>query len=370
MRSRWLWTSIAGGALAVVLAFSWPRAEAATGATLPARLTDAEFWTLSQTYSEPGGTFHSENYVSNEGRFQLVIPDLLARAKQGGLYLGVGPEQNFTYIANLHPAMAFIVDIRRGNLQEHLLYKALIEMSADRADFLARLFSRARPAGLSASSTAEALFAAYHGVPASHARYAANLADVLAWLTTTPHHVALDAADRAGIDEIYRAAFYADGPDLEYQLTGGNRMSMHPTYAELMTTDDGRGTPRSYLATETNFQTVKTLEAANLIVPVVGDFGGPKALQSVGRYARAHGAVVSAFYLSNVEMYLAQDGKTAAFCRNLGELPLDEASTFIRSAPNRGRMMFGGGSDGLGMFSLSLGAMKSEVAACSTRAAR
>ena len=59
MRSRWLWTSIAGGALAVVLAFSWPRAEAAMGATLPARLTDAEFWTLSRTYSEPGGTFHS-----------------------------------------------------------------------------------------------------------------------------------------------------------------------------------------------------------------------------------------------------------------------------------------------------------------------
>ena len=63
------------------------------------------------------------------------------------MYLGVGPEQNFTYIVALRPKLAFIVDIRRGNMNEHLLYKAFIELSADRADFLSRLFARPRPAG-------------------------------------------------------------------------------------------------------------------------------------------------------------------------------------------------------------------------------
>ena len=71
-------------------------------------------------------------------------------ARPARVYLGVGPEQNFTYIAALKPAMVFIVDVRRGNLQLHLMYKALFELSADRADFVARLFSKERPAGLTA----------------------------------------------------------------------------------------------------------------------------------------------------------------------------------------------------------------------------
>jgi hypothetical protein len=96
-------------------------------------LGDREFWRLVTDFSEPGGTFHSENYLSNENLYQTVVPDLVARVQPGGLYLGVGPEQNFTYIAALRPRMAFIVDIRRGNLQEHLLYKALMELSATRA---------------------------------------------------------------------------------------------------------------------------------------------------------------------------------------------------------------------------------------------
>src|SRR6185295_2794513 len=135
-------------AAAIVAAPAAPRLSAAD---LPARLTDEQFWRIIDTFSEPSGTFHSDNFVSNEGRFQLVLPQLLSRAQPGRLYLGVGPEQNFTYIVAVRPRMAFIVDIRRGNLHEHLLYKALFEMSADRADFLARLFSRPRPAGLSTS---------------------------------------------------------------------------------------------------------------------------------------------------------------------------------------------------------------------------
>jgi hypothetical protein len=37
-----------------------------------------------------------------------------------------------------------VLDIRRQNMLEHLTYKALFEMSTDRADFLSRLFSRQR----------------------------------------------------------------------------------------------------------------------------------------------------------------------------------------------------------------------------------
>ncbi|MEO8483305.1 MAG: hypothetical protein ABI634_13920 [Acidobacteriota bacterium] len=353
------------GLVAVLCGLTWAIAgrAAVAGADLPASLSDEEFWKLSQEYSEGGGTFHSENYVSNEGRFQLILPDLISRARQNGLYLGVGPEQNFTYIANLHPRMAFIVDIRRGNLQEHLLYKALFEMSADRAEFLSRLFSRARPAGVGPGSTPQQLFAAYDATPATADRYSANLAAVINWLTKAPHHLAIDKTDRDAIDVIYKTAFFADGPELGYQLTGQGRNSIHPTYAELMSTDDGTGHQRSYLATEDNFQVLKRLETANLLVPVVGDFGGAKALRAVAKYAREKGAVVSAFYLSNVEQYLRQDLKTAAFCANVASLPLDGHSTFIRSTANR---LGGGGGiqGGLGMFWLALGEMQAETASC------
>src|SRR4029078_5735916 len=130
---------------------------AARAADLPARLSDAEFWSLTEQASEPNGEFQSDNFLSNERGYQVVIPDLLQTAKPGRVYLGVGPEQNFPYIIALKPALAIIFAARRGNLQEQLLYKALLEMSADRADFLSRLFSRKRPDGLSASSSVTAL---------------------------------------------------------------------------------------------------------------------------------------------------------------------------------------------------------------------
>src|SRR5262245_49532935 len=121
--------------------------------TLPDRLTNEEFWKLSQEMSEPNGYFQSDNLVSNEITLQWVIPELLTRVKRGGVYLGVGPEQNFTYIAAIRPKMVFITDVRRGNLCMHLMYKAIFELSKDRADFVELLFNKKRPAGLTDESS-------------------------------------------------------------------------------------------------------------------------------------------------------------------------------------------------------------------------
>src|SRR3954462_13158087 len=123
---------------------------------LPSALNDQEFWRLFETFSEPGRSVGlSDNFVSNEPR---VAENARWLSPSGGVYVGVGPEQNFTYIARLRPAMAFIVDIRRENADLHLLYKALFEISSDRADFVSRLFSRPRPSGLGASAGVAELF--------------------------------------------------------------------------------------------------------------------------------------------------------------------------------------------------------------------
>jgi hypothetical protein len=109
---------------------------------LPAELSDKAFWQLIVDVSEPDGHFEDENFVSNEMGYQRVMPRLQEAVQPGGVYVGVGPEQNFSYIAALRPKMAFVVDIRRQNMIEHLMYKALFELSEDRVDFLSRLFSR------------------------------------------------------------------------------------------------------------------------------------------------------------------------------------------------------------------------------------
>src|SRR5262245_21179576 len=125
---------------------------------IPKQLSDEAFWNIVTEFSEAGGYFRSENFVSNEMTFQYVLKDL-KKTRPGGVYLGVGPDQNFTYIIAMQPKIAIIFDIRRQNVMQHLMYKALVEMSSDRADFLSLLFSRKRPANLGPKSTPEELFA-------------------------------------------------------------------------------------------------------------------------------------------------------------------------------------------------------------------
>ena len=136
----------------------------ARAGSLPARFSDTEFWQLVDRFSEPDGYFDSDNLISNEDGFQAVVPQLISTVRPGGVYLGVGPDQNFTYILATRAKAAFITDVRRGNLRVHLLYKALFELSPDRADFLAHLFGRRRPPGLGVGSAASELLTAYRRI--------------------------------------------------------------------------------------------------------------------------------------------------------------------------------------------------------------
>ncbi len=331
----------------------------ATTETLPERLTDEEFWKIVSDFSEPDGYFRSDNLLSNETWYQYVIPELTRIAKPGRVYLGVGPEQNFVYIASLTPKMVFIVDVRRGNLHLHLMYKALFELSVDRAEFVSRLFSKQRPEGLDKKSTAREIFSAFAGVETGEELYKQNLKEILE-LLGTKHGFALSAGDRQGIEYVYHA-FYWYGPGLTYSSTGGRGGRNQPTYADLMVAADGSGNARGYLATEENFRILKDLETKNLLVPVVGNFAGPKAIRAIGKYLKERDATVSAFYLSNVEQYLNQDGIWYSFCGNVATLPLDETSTFIRSVRGGG---YYGRSSGLDS---ALGNMASEVKGCVAR---
>ena len=309
-----------------------------TGHGLPDRLDDRAFWSIVTDFSEPGGYFRSDNLVSNELAFEQVIPPLQARVQPASAYIGVGPDQNFTYIAALKPRISFIVDIRRQNMLLHLMYKAIIELSPTRVEFLARLFSRQPPTDLPLDASPDVLISAFQGVETSALAFERTRQDIRRTLTRD-HGFALSVADFSAIDYVFKA-FYSAGPDIRYSFGRGNGWQPFPTYKDLMTEHDLADVQRSYMASEELYEVLRDLETRNLIVPLVGDFAGPKALRSVARYLDLHHATVSVFYTSNVEQYLFRGDLWQRFYDNVGALPIDSRSTFVRAFfNNQGRVM-------------------------------
>jgi hypothetical protein len=176
------------------------------------------------------------------------------------------------------------------------------------------------------------------------ARFKRNLAAVRRQLVRR-HRFGLSADDLRAIEYVY-GAFFTAGSELTYTFGsargGPYRVRWMPSYAELMAETDADGHPRSYLATEENYRVLRDLQRNNLIVPVVGDFAGDKALRAVGRYLRERGATVGAFYTSNVEQYLFRQGDDwQKFFANVATLPVDSSSTFVRAVFNFAYSGFG-----------------------------
>jgi hypothetical protein len=332
-----------------------------------ARTTPATpFAALVDRLSEPGGDFGGDNLISNEQSYLHVMPALEGRGVAGGAYLGVGPDQNFSYIAQVRPAVVFIIDIRRDNLLLHLLFKALFAVAPTRVEYLSRLTGRPPPDRLEAWKAApiDKLVAYIESTrPAGEPALQALRTQLEAEIRRAG--VALTTSDWATIAAFHRA-FIDRGLSLVFQVRGQPVRDYYPSFRELLLETDPRGRHLSYLASDAAFEVVRSLEARDLIVPVVGDVSGSKALRAIGAVMRERGQMLSAFYISNVEFYLYRDGSFPAFVDNLKTLPRDDRSTMIRS-------VFPGGFPGRppqnvpGYYSTSLvqplGAMLSDLAA-------
>ena len=150
---RWLLAAIPATIVAGSLAIgssSRPSTRAAYASSLPLApaQVDSAFARLVQRLSEPGGYFDSDHLISNETSYLHVLDGMRRLKVQGGAYIGVGPDQNFSYIAAVRPDIAFMIDIRRDNLLEHLLFKSLFAMSRNRVEYLCLLFGKPLPRDL------------------------------------------------------------------------------------------------------------------------------------------------------------------------------------------------------------------------------
>ena len=295
---------------------------------LPSEISDKDFWRMIVDFSERGGDFSNENFVSNELQYQDVVPALKVTTKPGGVYIGVGPEQNFTYASVLQSKLAFVIDIRRQNMLELLMYKALFAMSSNRTDFVSNLFSRVLPVGLDTKATPAVLFAAVDGARADPDLLAKNLQAIKGYMTA--HGYQLSNGDVKTIEKVHQA-FFRLGPRITYD--SGNAAGVgargFANYSRLMSTTDITGRNSSFLANEENYLYVREMQRKNLIVPLVGDFAGPAVIRNVARYLTERKATVGVFYISNVETYL-DDAQKQAFYANVTTLPVDNSSMFIR----------------------------------------
>ncbi len=280
-------------------------------------------------FSEPGGAFPYENFVSNEVSYQDVIPELKRLVKTGGAYIGVATEQNFTYIAALQPKVAFVLDIRRQNMIELLMYKALFEMSSNRVEFVSRLFSRPKPAGLTETASAEEIFRAFEPVSGNSTMFKETLQAIRDRLVRQ-HQFKLIGDDEQKIEYIFNV-FLRGGPRMDYSYASSSPNNQVPSYYNLMVTTDGRGRNWAYLETEERYKYVREMQMKNLIVPLVADFGGPKTIKRIAQYLKDHGATVSVFYVSNVEDYLS--ATWASWKSNLASLPADDSTLLVRFVP-------------------------------------
>jgi hypothetical protein len=282
--------------------------------------------------SEPAGYFDTDNLVSNERSYLQVLPELRQRHVRGGAYVGVGPDQNFTYIADVRPSIAFIVDVRRDNLLLHLLFKALFELSRTRVEYLAQLAGRPVPSEMetwrraSVDRIIEYIDSASAAPdPAAVDALRRRVDEAIARMG-----VPLSAQDRRTIDRFHRR-FIGDGLSLRFESTGRAPQSYYPTYRDLLRETDAGGRQANYLASEDAFQFVKGLEGRDLVIPVVGDLSGPSAIAAIARTLAGRHERLSAFYVSNVEFYLFSDGAFPRFIANLGRLPRTANSVLIRS---------------------------------------
>lgn len=272
--------------------------------------------------SEPESGPAADNLVSNEDSYPRVAGELARRTPRDAVYLGVGPDQNYTLIAHARPRLAIVMDYRRRNLLLHLVHKAIFSLSGDRVSYLTRLTCR-RPGPLAADPGADALVRAFEAVEMDRGLLARTVAEVAEVLRP------LGAVGEGEWPALATIQAKLAGPGLKARFLA---LPMYPTLARLVRTTDRDGQPAHLLAREEFYQTVRALELGDRVLPVVGDFAGPSALSGLGGWLRRRGLEVGSLYLSDVEFFLLRAGRFRASVENLARIPWAADALLVRTS--------------------------------------
>lgn len=296
-------------------------------------LTAEQFGQLVEKISEPNGYFDTDNLISNESSYLHVMGRMRKMNVSGGAYIGVGPDQNFSYIAQIKPSIVFITDIRRDNLLQHLWFKSLFALSKNRMEYLCLMFGKPVPSDLKSWDAKDlpAIAEYLDKTPAKRELLEKTRDEIRARLKS--FGIPLKPEEFEVVQAIH-SQFFDSGLDLKFTSKNRGPRSYYPSYRDLLLEKDLTGRQCNYLISEEDFRFLQSLEARNLVIPVVGNLAGDKALKSIAEYLKQKRERVSAVYTSNVEFYLMRgyrDEDFGRFAENIKLLPRDERSVIIRS---------------------------------------
>lgn len=286
--------------------------------------------------SESDGFFPTDNLVSNETSYLHVLDQIRGNVGAGEAYIGVGPEQNFSYMVHAKPSLVFIVDVRQDNLLHHLWLKSMFLASANRWEYMSHLFSRPLPADFEPDLKADGrkLTRFFDTLPAADYQGFKKNMDKLWGLLKSKFPNLLQERDRATIERI-ASSFHRKGIDLTYEIPGRPELDFFPSWGSLMEETDLEGNLGHYLETRAGFLYLKKVAEENRLIPVVGNLAGGKALRSVGEELKRRGLKLGILYISNVEFYLFRNGTMGNFLDNVKTLPVNDTSILIRSYFNQ-----------------------------------
>jgi len=293
-------------------------------------VADTTFAGTIARLSEAPGFFDSDNLISNETSYLHAVTKLRESGVSGGAYVGVGPDQSFSYVAEIRPTVVYMIDIRRDNMIMHLLLKALFERSRNRLEYLCRWTGRQVPVDVTAwdDRPIETVIARVDSLAPNDTVARAETDSVLA--TIRGYRVPLSDVDSATIRR-FHSEFIRAGLDIRFTSTNRAPRYYYPTLRQLILERDLEGGQSSYLASRERWDFIKGLQARDRIIPVVGNLAGTRAFPAVGREISARGERLTALYVSNVEMYLWRDGGFDVFAESAANMPHDPKAVIIRS---------------------------------------
>ncbi len=276
-----------------------------------------------QDWSVPETGPPAENLVSNEDSYTRVVGELSRLSRQGGTYLGVGPDQNFSLIVAARPGLSLIVDFRRRNALLHLVYKALFALARNRQEYLSRLMSRKIEDITNQSASPAALVEAFRLAKFDRRRLDEDIREVRRYLQ--PLNLVTDAE----WGEIATIQAKLAGPGMEARFLG---LPGYPTVGRMIGATDRSGKVAHFLATEKGYEAVRERQLEDRILPLVGDFAGTGAMKRIGDGLRDMSLDLSVVYMSDVEFFLIRAGKFDAYIENLATMPRADDAVIVRTS--------------------------------------
>ncbi len=211
--------------------------------------------------------------ITNEDRHDLYIP---AIRDLGGVYLGVGSNQNYEMIGWAKPTFAVLIDFDQMVVDIHKLYKVAFE-HAESPDQFIEFWSSGQ-------------------------------------------------SDR--LRQFVRAAFPDDRQFLA--VMKARRYAGQRIYKKLQRTQrrHKRQKLASYLTDAGQYGDVRRQVQTGHVIAIRGDFTGTKTMRALGDLLKKHRQTVRVFYISNCEQYFKYDSN---FRHNINSLPVDTASLILRT---------------------------------------